>query len=84
MNIKTETQKLTKNERIFISILVGWTSLHIVLVLISDGSKNCFWPFDTEPTLKADYDFSEFFIYAIVPWIIFIVYKFLNKTANEK
>lgn len=83
MDSKKEIKNLTQKERTIVAILTGWTLLHLVLVFISDGRTRYFWPFDTEPQLRADYDFSEFMVYGIIPWVIFIVYKFLNRQAEE-
>jgi len=70
---------LSPKERTLISILFGWSLLHLILFMISKGSRDYFWPFDDEPSLKSDYDFTEFAVYGIVPWVIFGVYRVLNK-----
>ena len=84
MNLKDEIKKLTNRERIFVAILSGWTILHLILLFTSHGSTNFFWPFDTEPRIDTDYDFSEFAIYGLIPWIVFIIYKFLNNSTKEQ
>jgi hypothetical protein len=83
MDIKRETNNLTSKERIIVAVLTGWTLLHFILLQISDGSKTYFWPFDKDPSLKSDYDFSEFTAYGLIPWVVFLVYKLLNKTTNQ-
>ncbi len=83
MKIQKIIDNLTSKEKKIVSILFGWTILHLILLLISDGSKDYFWPFDTEPSIKSDYDFSEFLVYGLVPWVMFFINKFLNKKSPE-
>jgi len=83
MDIKKLINNLTEKERIIVAILFGWTILHLILLSISDGSTKYFWPFDEEPGIKTDYDFSEFAIYGLIPWSIFIIYKFLQKPTEK-
>jgi hypothetical protein len=83
MNLQKEIKKLNEKEKMIVAILVGWTILHLILFIISDGSTSYFWPFDEEPNIKFDYDFSEFAVYGLVPWIIFVIYRFLNNTKNS-
>ena len=84
MKIQDEIKKLSDKERLIVAILAGWTILHFILLLISDGSTEYFWPFDKDPGIKTDYDFSEFAIYGLVPWAVFIIFWFLKKTDSDK
>jgi hypothetical protein len=84
MNIKDEIKKLSDKERLSVAILSGWTILHLILLLISEGSTKYFWPFDEEPRLKSDYDFSEFAVYGLVPWAVFLIFWFLKNTNTDK
>jgi len=84
MNIQDEIKKLSDKERMIVAILAGWTILHLILLLISDGSTQYFWPFDKDPGIKTDYDFSEFCIYGLVPWVVFLIFWFLKKSNNEQ
>lgn len=79
MDSRTEIQKLTQKEKMIAAVLIGWTLIHLVLLFISDGSTSYFWPLDEKPEVKVDYDFSEFFVYGVIPWVIFIAYRFMNK-----
>ena len=40
-----------------VAILGGWTPFNSSS--ISDGSTDYFWPFDNEPKIQVDYDFSN-------------------------
>jgi hypothetical protein len=82
MDIKKLINNLTEKELIIVAILFGWTIIHLILFMVSDGSTEYFWPFDRDPKIEYDYDFSEFAIYGLVPWIVFVVYKFLIKTKK--
>jgi len=84
--------KLSKKEKLIISILTGWFSLNLILLFIGItqndytwGPSNTpyFWPFD-EPDIGNSYDFTEFLAYAIVPCIIFFVYISITKDNAEK
>ena len=70
---------LTQKEKIVIAFIVGWTFIHLIFLLISDGNKRVFWPFDDEPILVSDYDKIEFFVYVFTPIIIFSTYLLLTK-----
>jgi hypothetical protein len=83
MNLRDEIKKLTEKERKIVAILSGWTILHLILYFISDGSKTYFWPFDKDPGIKTDYDFSEFAVYGLIPWVILIIYRFLMNPKNN-
>lgn len=83
MKLQDEIKKLNDKERKIVAILAGWTILHLILLVISDGSTEYFWPFDKDPGIKTDYDFSEFAVYGLVPWVIFIIYRFLNSSKNN-
>ncbi|MCG9899551.1 MAG: hypothetical protein MH132_06095 [Hydrotalea sp.] len=78
MNFKSILSKLNKKEKIFISLLAGWTFIHFVFLIYAKGSTSFFWPFDEDPILIADYDLTEFSVYGITPWICLYVYKLLN------
>ena len=84
MNIKDEIKKLNDKERMVVAILSGWTILHLILLLISHGSTDYFWPFDIKPEIQTDYDFSEFAIYGLVPWVVFLIFMFLKKNSNGR
>ena len=84
MNIKDEIKKLSDNERLTVAILSGWTILHLILLLISEGNTKYFWPFDEEPILKSDYDFSEFAVYGLVPWAVFLIFLVLKNIDRDK
>ena len=81
---------LTQKEKIVIASIVGWTFIHLIFLLISDGNRRVFWPFDHEPILVSDYDKIEFFVYVFTPIIIFSTYLLLTKKTyvndgvNEK
>jgi len=81
--LQDEIKKLNDNERKIVAILSGWMILHLILLIISDGSTKYFWPFDKNPGINTDYDFSEFSIYGLVPWVIFVLYKFLNNSSKN-
>jgi hypothetical protein len=83
MNLRDEIKKLTEKERKIVAILSGWTILHLILNFISDGSKTYFWPFDKDPGIKTNYDFSEFAVYGLIPWVILIIYRFLMNSKNN-
>ena len=83
MKLQDEIKKLNDKERKIVAILSGWTILQLILLVISDGSTQYFWPFDKDPGIKTDYDFSEFAVYGIVPWVIFIIYRFLKSSKNN-
>jgi hypothetical protein len=83
MNLQDEIKKLTEKERKRVAILSGWTILHLILYLISNGSKKNFWPLEETLDIKADYDFSEFVVYGLIPWVILIVYRFLMNSKNN-
>ena len=57
--METQDKKLNDQERLVVALLAGWTILHVILLSISHGSTSYFWPFDQDPSLRSDYDFSE-------------------------
>jgi len=77
--MKQIIESLSKKEKMITAIIVGWTFIHFIFLLISDGNKRVFWPFDDEPILVADYDKIEFFIYTLTPILIFATYLSLTK-----
>jgi len=83
MKLQDEIKKLSEKERKIVAFLSGWTILHLILLVISNGSTEYFWPFDKDPGIKTDYDFSEFSVYGLIPWLIFIIYRFLNNPKNN-
>lgn len=83
MNIRSEIKKLNDKQKMIVAILVGWTMLHLILLLISHGSNDYFWPFDKDPKIKTDYDISEFSIYGLLPWVVFFVFRFLKHTGDD-
>ncbi|MEH6535131.1 MAG: hypothetical protein V7719_01965 [Psychroserpens sp.] len=68
-------------ERTIAVILFGWSVVHGFLYFKSNGyySRNYFWPFDKEPSFYSQYNFDEFFAYAVVPWLAFLFYKLLYR-----
>ena len=66
-------------KRIIVFILLGWSVVHGILYLNSNGyySRNYFWPFAQESNFYSQYNFDEFFAYALVPWISILFYKLL-------
>jgi hypothetical protein len=83
METKKTKDKLTNKDKIVIAILSGWSLIHLIFLSISDGRTSYFWPFDKDPSVTGDYDFSEFAVYAIIPWIVFGIYKLLNIEKKE-
>ena len=80
MGNEDEVAGFTEKEKIILSCLIGWSILHTILFLLSDhyeSSSSYFWPFDDEP-LRNSYDFSEFAVYCIIPWVVFGTYKLLQ------
>jgi hypothetical protein len=74
---------MKSKEKLIIAIIAGWTTLHLMLLLIV-GDNNCvrqnnhlFWPFD-DGILECLYDIKEFLTYVLPAIIIYIVYKLLN------
>ena len=82
--METQDKKLNDQERLVVALLAGWTILHVILLSISHGSTSYFWPFDQDPSLRSDYDFSEFAVYALIPWLIFLIYQWLKSSDNKK
>lgn len=83
MNLQDEIKKLNEKEKKIVAVLSGWSILHLILLLISDGSTRDFWPFDEGPVMKYQYDFSEFTVYGLIPWVVFIIYRILNNPKNN-
>lgn len=81
--MKRYIDNLTRAEKLIVAFLVGWTFIHFVLLLISDGRKESFWPFDEQPILSDDYDITEFIVYVFSPIMIFCTYVYLNKTKTQ-
>lgn len=75
---------LGKKEKLAVAVLVGWSFIHLIFLLISDGNKRVFWPFDDQPILDADYDITEFLVYVITPILVFATYLFLMKSGETK
>ena len=81
---------MTKQEKLILSVLLGWFLIHsIILYTVSETPDMChnmhakgnFWPLDGG-IIKCVYDSSEFLVYAVVPLLIFGVYKFLTVKKN--
>lgn len=69
------------------SMIIGyliWFSIHLILLLISardSGSR--FWPFNRYSNID-DYDFSEFFLYVLIPLIGIVIYGIVGYSNNAK
>lgn len=73
---------LSKNEKLLISILIGWTLLQIVFFFISIDWHNTsgasqFYPF-TDEKLQYTYNYQELLTYSIIPSVVFFAYRFMN------
>lgn len=68
---------MKNKERILVVILFGWSVVQGFLYFKSNGnySHNYFWPFAKEPDFYIQYDFDEFYIYAILPWMSLLFLK---------
>lgn len=62
------------------ALLITWSFLHLFFLVISDGNSKVFWPLDATPRLIKQYDFTEFLVYSILPWIYYLLKK--NKETN--
>lgn len=79
---KSKFFNLTKGESIWFSVLIGWLIIHIMFFykFQDNYSTKYFWPFDMFSQFSRDYGFDELQVYGIMPIIIFLIYKLLNKT----
>jgi hypothetical protein len=82
--MKQIIESLSKKEKMITAIIVGWTFIHFIFLLISEGNKRVFWPFDNEPMLISDYDKIEFLVYVITPILIFLIYLLLTKSQKTE
>jgi len=62
-----------------------WFSIHLFFLLISDHNSygERFWPFSSRSDLD-DYDFSEFFLYILLPFIGIVIYGIIGSTNNNR
>jgi hypothetical protein len=79
MNLKDEINNLTNKEKMLVAVLVGLTIINLIFLITSKGNIKYFWFIDYRSSIYDDYDFTEFIIYGILPWLVFIVYKYLKK-----
>lgn len=70
---------LSNNERILLSILLGWLMMHITFYINCNGDDKYFWPFDRFSRFGNDYGTGELFVFGIIPIIVFLIYKLLNR-----
>ena len=71
---------LNSRQKSVVSFLSGLFLLNLVFLVMSDRKETrstYFWPFDTGSRLKYDYDFLEFFSFAVIPWVIFLINRAL-------
>jgi hypothetical protein len=70
--------KFSKNKKLILALLISWTFIHLVFLIISNGDKKTFWPFDSQPILDSDYDITEFLVYVLTPILVLSSNFFLN------
>jgi len=79
---------LTSRQKNVFSFLTGLLLLNLVFLVMRDYNERryaYFWPFDTGSKLKLDYDFIEFFSFAVIPWLIFFINRALfNNDKKSK
>lgn len=75
---------MSKKEKLFLAILAGWITTHIILFLNVVTNKGCwntykgnFWPIDSVG-FSCSYDKTEFYTYVITPIVVFVVYYLLK------
>lgn len=78
---------LINKNRKFIAIYLLWFFIHLVFLFLSDKEySEYFWPFEAHGylsgyvgSLNHAYDFSEFLVYAIGPFILVSAYLIISK-----
>lgn len=76
---------MKKAERIIISTLLIYTFINLVVLLLASSSGEYrleyFYPiyYHFSDSIFEVYDYTEFFVYVGGVWLIYFLYKFLNK-----
>ena len=73
--------ELLKKLRVFIAIYAVWIFINLLVLFLSDGNKDHFWPFCDNELLDS-YDFSEFIVYVFGP--LLVVFVFAMSSKKEK
>ena len=76
-------KNLSKNEKLYLAIYLGWAFLHLVFLVIGwkgNYHSNGFWPFLQvgNNEIHNIYDLSEFLVYAGTPAVAFFIYRLIN------
>jgi len=80
---------MKNSEKLILSIIAGWITLHI-FIFTSIKPNSCldqhhekFWPFDGG-IVKCTYDKTELMTYILTPIIMYLVYKILSLIKTTK
>lgn len=89
---------MNKKTRLIISGLSIWTFINLILLFKdfgrilqgNFGTGDYFYPFTyAEGHIMNDeyfdatyYDFTEFLVYAGTPWLVYLLYNFINKAKD--
>lgn len=73
--------KFINENKWFVVFLLVWSFIHIILLFNGDNEHG-FWPFNHNTEID-DYGFVEFFVYEILPILIFIIIKLVGKDIKK-
>jgi hypothetical protein len=80
---------MKRNEKLLISGLVLWTFLHGYYFLTGrmlaveyeeeySSASEFVIPYDKPDYILARYDLTEFFVFVGLPWVLYLLYRFLK------
>lgn len=65
--------ELTQKRRRIVAVYVGWAFINLIILLMADGNRGYFFPFETD---RIDaYDITEFLVFVVGPIIAYFIYK---------
>ena len=83
---------LKDKDKSYLSIIVGWVLVNAIMLFVAiandlpnsySSNVRYFWPFDKAPFTES-YDFSEFFVYALSPLLVYLTILFISKKISVK
>jgi hypothetical protein len=84
--VKEFSSTLSVRQKNVFSLLVSLFIINLVFLFVSEEDEyrsTYFWPIDSGSKLKFDYGILEFLVYAIFPWVVFLINWFLLKGENK-
>jgi len=87
LRIKRFLNTLNESQLRFFSILTGWSIINLIFYFYAApeyySNPKRLWPIDSGSMLYKDYDSLEFFLYCILPWLVFAIHYSLLSARKK-